>query len=843
MKKHIVLSTAVLCLLFLAALNSALGTAEEKPSSNSFDPISVSKPLYMLTYDHGGLVLWGKEHFVNHLRSAVSWLDRYDSFKIGLDNEAHTYDQLARESPEILDEIRKYLKVYSGRFGIGSCTYGQPLSVFINEESNIRQIGYALKANDLYFGCHPNIYLMSEHAMHCQIPQILKGLGFKGAIMRTHYMMYGYNPTFDASIGWWIGLDGSNITTVPTYKGQGAEFSKTTTDNWILTRYPESNAKKSLEDFRNQFSHIQPLLATRADDAGLRREELVKEYEGKAAYRWILLEELLDEFPAPATDMRTLPNDFVVRMPWGYCGNEIWNQCRVGEVNVLTAESLMTLAMMCGGPDRQRDLDQAWKDLLVAQHHDIQICGLLDDARRHLPASIDMSKNIQAASLRCLGSKMKGGGIGQITAFNPVSWTRSDWLTVTLALPRGAAKTVEVRRDGSLVPSKILSADLHSDGSLRDMRISIFTQVPGLSVASYELEAAEASSSTKNNLIKVESQALALESPYWKIQFSKKGGISSLVDQTSGREMLKPGLRSAFFAGVVNGNEVVSKGQWNLEASQPGIPWVTCRENGFIGSIPYTFQMVLREDTPRIDCSVRFTFDGQQIGRLSDNKRDSYSPFLHEEKLRFKMFPFVEEASIGVRDLPFAVSETLDQYINGIYWTALTDNRTGIAFFNRGTMGSAHEKDGSFSMPLAYAMYYIWGTRMLSGDFSYEFAIYPFSGRWRKADLHRRAVEYNYPLVGLAMQAGDGEFGYLFQPFVIKSSNVIASALFNDRGKTCLRMYEHRGKQSKLDVEYTLGKADWREVDLKGDKLDSHSNPMNWNPWQIKTLYLKELKK
>lgn len=69
-----------------------------------------SKPLHMLTYDHGGPVLWGKDHFVEHLRSAVSWLDRYPSFKIGLDNEVHTYDQFAEEAPEVIEEIRKYPK-------------------------------------------------------------------------------------------------------------------------------------------------------------------------------------------------------------------------------------------------------------------------------------------------------------------------------------------------------------------------------------------------------------------------------------------------------------------------------------------------------------------------------------------------------------------------------------------------------------------------------------------------------------------------------------------------------------------------------------------------------------
>ena len=143
-------------------------------------------PLYLLTYDHGGLVLWGRDHFVKYLHSATDWLDRYPSFKIGLDNEAYTYDKLAEEDPAVIDEIRGYLSKYQGRFGIGTCTYGQPLSVSVNEESNIRQIEYALAADRKYFGTAPDVYLMSEHAMHAQIPQLLKGFGLHGAIMRTH---------------------------------------------------------------------------------------------------------------------------------------------------------------------------------------------------------------------------------------------------------------------------------------------------------------------------------------------------------------------------------------------------------------------------------------------------------------------------------------------------------------------------------------------------------------------------------------------------------------------------------------------------------------------------------
>jgi len=124
--------------------------------------------VYMLTYDHGGLILWGSDHFRERLRNAVAWLDKYPSFKIG--------------------------------------------------------------------------------------------------------------------------LDGSKIATVPTYDGEGAQFGITTVDNWILTRYPGPECDTPMEDFRENFNHINPLLASRADDSGLRREDLVKEYENNPLYTWILLD-------------------------------------------------------------------------------------------------------------------------------------------------------------------------------------------------------------------------------------------------------------------------------------------------------------------------------------------------------------------------------------------------------------------------------------------------------------------------------------------------------------------------------------------------------------------------
>ncbi|MCU0913780.1 MAG: hypothetical protein MUC88_04345 [Planctomycetes bacterium] len=797
--------------------------------------------MYLLTYDHGGLVLWGRDHFLKYLHGAVDWLQRYPSFKIGLENEAYTYDELARQDPTVLDEIRGYLSKYRGRFGIGTCTYGQPLSVFVNEESNVRQIEYALAADRKYFGTAPDVYLMSEHAMHAQIPQLLRGFGFRGAIMRTHYMMYGYNPVFDVPIGWWVGLDGSRVATVPTYQGEGAQFGKTTVDNWILTRYPGPDARQSPADFRREFDRIQPLLASRADDASLRKEDLVKEYEGKPGFQWVLLEELLRLFPVPREELRTAANDFVVRMPWGYCGNEVWNLSRRAEVGVLTAERVATLSALAGGDGGAAELEQAWKSLLVAQHHDIQICGLLADARRFLPESIRLSREVTAKALQQLGARMASGGFPQVVIFNPVSWRRSSWIEVPVALEKGFAAGLEVCHRGKVVPSAILAADTYSDGCLRMARLAVLAELDGLSVGAFELRPASGVAKTAGDpdALRVDSDNLALTTPFWEVRLHAEGGLSSLKDRRTGMEFLRPQGASHLFAGKIDGQDLVAQGRWALEDARGGRTWAIARQTGLIGAIPYTLEMRFYREIPRIDCWMRFRFSGERIGRVTGQVRDSVSGFVHEDKLRFKLLPAVSESAVGVRDLPFAVSETVDCYVNGLYWTAVADGSRGVAVFNRGTMGAVREPDGGFSIPLAYAAYYIWGTRMLAGDFEYEFALYPFAGPWVAVDLHRRAVEYNFPLVGAAARPAEGSLGAMFQPVDVQSRDALVSALYQREGKTYVRVYEYRGGGGKASLGHTPGETRLTEVDLEGRDLGVVGPALDLRPWEIKTVRLE----
>ena len=366
--------------------------------------------------------------------------------------------------------------------------------------------------------------------------------------------------------------------------------------------------------------------------------------------------------------------------------------------------------------------------------------------------------------------------------------------------------------------------------------MAILADPPPLGLAAYTLAPAQGTGPQSTQDVRVDSAGLRVTTSCWVIEFHRDGGMASLRDARNGQELLQPGKRSGFFAGTIDGRPHESKGAWSLEPARGGGPWVVAREAGLLGSIPYCLEMTIHANNPRIDCRATFHFAGQQIGRVSDDPRDATSAFVHEEKLRWKLFPAVGDSPVGVRDLPFVVAETSDRCVEGNYWTALTGANATVGIFNRGTMGSVREEGGGFSVPLAFAMNYIWGTRMLNGDFAYQFALYPAAGDWGQADLHRRALEYNFPCVGVCHDPGNGPLDADVQLLDVSSPGVVLSALTAKGRHVYARLYEYRGREGECSLEYLKGPAQLTEVDLGGREIKPVSSAITLDPWQFKTI-------
>jgi hypothetical protein len=207
--------------------------------------------------------------------------------------------------------------------------------------------------------------------------------------------------------------------------------------------------------------------------------------------------------------------------------------------------------------------------------------------------------------------------------------------------------------------------------------------------------------------------------------------------------------------------------------------------------------------------------------------------------LRFKFFPEIDTVITGIRDLPFAIAETKDKYIEGNYWTAISGKNSGIAFFNKGNMCSIREKDNSFSIPLAFAMYYIWGTRMLYGPFQYEFAILPFHGDWKNAGLHKKALEYSFPLPSIESKPGSGKLGGSLNTFAISTDDdVIMTAMYPHKDVIVARFF--RFSDQRPDSGFIIEKKGFpvNEITMDGDFLRKVNERINLKPWEIKTFQI-----
>ncbi len=803
------------------------------------------KTLNILTYDHGGFVLWGDE-VKPRLRKIYEWMEKYPKLRIGLDYESFTFDEFSRKDPEVVEMIGDLLKKYPDRIGLGATTYGQPLSMFISEESNVRQLTYSIRTNLDYYGVTPPVYAISEFALNNQTPQLISKCGFKAAILRSHVMGYGYTKTFNSAWGRWIGKDLSEIPAVPVYDGMGRGFNCTTLDNWILSRWSEGEAGYDLEDFEEIFKDYEPLLASRYDDLTQPIEKITDYIETKDNYKYVLLEDLPELYGEAVDELKTEDNDFHVQMPWGYCGNEIFNGIRQGEVDALTGEKLNAFSVLLGGESMQKSSEEAWKYILAAQHHDVTICGLLDLSRRFIPESLKNSASVKSNSLDIIKGRFANENCESVLVINPQSFAVDEWIEIPTERDICAY-------DGD---NALECGMIDADGK---KLLNLHVCIPPMTAKRFDIRN-EASSEKSGYSYDKENGILT--TPVYCIKLTPSG-IAYIDDININRRIYDNG-NGALFSAWVNDKECFSNGTWTVNVYSSGAKAV---QLGEIGGIPYRFEMSFAGKRARIDCKTRFEMNGELVGRTDITQGRPVPLTLNghhqEDKLCFVMNLCLDNDRRMVRDLPFAISDwngalrkteeywypndrilvdtevspeesfNSTTYMQGTYWLAMRDKNHGLAVFNRGCMGSA-VMGNKLLIPLLYSNEYMCGTRILNGVFENEFALLPFDDI-SDAEIHRQSMSYNYMPVADVVSKGNGDLDE-FAPaeFSFNGGEIVLTAFYPENGSVFARFCNFSDDAAtavfKIDGEM-------HETDLLGNETEKISDgKLSFKPWEIKTV-------
>ncbi len=804
-----------------------------------------SKKLYILTYEHGGYVLWA-DVVKPRLKKIFEWMEKYPKLRIGLDYESFTFDEFSRCDYEVVALIGKLLEKYPDRVGLGATTYGQPLALTINDESNARQLLYAVRTNLQYFNKTPDVYSISEFALHNQTPQLISQCGYRAALLRSHVMGYGYPKTYDSAWGTWIGKDGTGIPAVPTYDKQGRGYNCTTVDNWILSRWPVDSDLYSLEDFEKMFEKYSPLLASRYDDLTQPIEEVTAYIETKDNYEYALLEDIPSIYGEPVDEYDTTDNDFHVQMPWGYCGNEIFNGCRQGEVNAVEAEKLNAFSVLLGGESFEGENIEAWKYILAAEHHDVTICGLLDLSRRFIPESLKYSKSVKDKALGYIFAPAKYENESSLVVINHHSFPVEQWIEVPVE------KSYAVFDGNEKLSSEIIEKE-NGKSLLLKVNIPAFT-IKTLTLKDEEVKA--------TSLFTFDNATGILTSPLYSIKLTKEG--IDYIKNASTNEFIFENKGESIFTANVNGADCSSQGEWSVELC--GL----CAQavyTGEIGGIPLEFTMKLCGDSAIIDCKTVCQMNNELVGRTDVTQGRPVPLTLnghhHEDKLCLNLNLNLKKDRKMLRDLPYSISQwdgdlrktekywypnddilidtpvspeesfNSTTYFHGIYWVALKDEQKGLAVFNKGCMGCAVQGN-KLLIPLIYSNEYMCGTRILEGTFENEFAIFPFSGEMNNTSIHKTALSYAFPLVATASN------GVCCEKTMFKleteSEDIILTTLYPENDYILARFCNYSDNCSTARFSTELGDLIC-ETDLLANATKAISNNfLEFHPWEIKTV-------
>ena len=239
----------------------------------------------------------------------------------------------------------------------------------------------------------------------------------------------------------------------------------------------------------------------------------------------------------------------------------------------------------------------------MAQPHDIQITGLVADARQFLGTSMEASAEVAQASLRHTAAQMSGGKTAQVTVFNPHSWRRKEWVEVEVPLPPGTGVSLGAERDGQPVPCYAVAPPPQARGSP-----AIAPAVsPGVRPAVGKPgEAGDPGRRARAGLRLVRDHGAAIgfsnrlgdrrgtpDDSHPRLELAaRSAGRTLRSGKTGAPARLCSGLghRGAFFAGRIENRDCESRGRWSFLPFPSGAPSVTAREKGEIGGIPSRFR-------------------------------------------------------------------------------------------------------------------------------------------------------------------------------------------------------------------------------------------------------------
>lgn len=798
-----------------------------------------SQQAYFVDGYHGGIyghypVEWKTQFIADQLSMHPEW-------RICLEIEPETWDTVQVRTPDAYRRLAKMAG--SKRVEFTNPTYAQPYCYNISGESIIRQFQYGIQKINKHF---PEVnfvtYSVEEPCFTSCLPQILKQLGFKYAVLKCPNTCWGgYTNAYGGELVNWVGTDGTSILTVPRYACEELENNST----WQTTAW--ANSETYLDACRK--AGIEHPVGMCFQDAGWKNGPWLGSGGSiKNNSMYVTWKEYIENISVGKTDndWHFSQEDMHVNLMWGsQVLQRIAQQVRASENKIIMAEKMSVMAHLQNGyTATQADLDEAWRTLMLAQHHDSWIVpynrldkqGTWADAiKRWTDSTNAIADHITTSSMQSLDKMDVATDARQecIRIYNTVGIKRKE--VVTISLPREYADSALEIRDWN---NKKIACSLERDGDKTNLLFE--AEVPPFGYSTYRVR--KKSGKIKATAGKtVNDKEYTIENELYKIvvDLSKGGIIKSLIAKKEGNKEFAS-QTSRYALGELRGY-FYEEGKFRSSTETPARLTVLSdnahekriKLEGEIASHPFTQIITLSRGGKHIDFDL--TIDWQKntgIGEYKeDNWRNNRRAYCDDRYKLSVLFPTDLHLPRISKNAPFDVCESKlsntffgswDQIKHNIIlnWVDLAEQQGeyGLALLSDHTTSYSHGEEYPLGLTAQYSGVGLWGPDYkITHPLKMKYALIPHRGKWDNASVATQSDCWNEPLLYSFPSTAKPEAKSFID---LQHTGYQLSAAKLQNGKILLRLFNAEGNDTPQTITFNIPLAGVEEVDLSGNPLE-----------------------
>lgn len=782
-------------------------------------------PVYFVDGYHGGV--YGHYPVEWKTRFIVDQLEAHPEWRIGLEIEPETWDSVALRTPA---DYRRLQRIAADpRVEFTNPTYAQPYCYNISGESIIRQFAYGIRKLRSHFpDAELTTYAVEEPCFTSCLPQILRGFGFRYASLKCPNTCWGgYTAPYGGELVRWTGPDGSSVVASPRHACEELQPESV----WQTRAW--GNESEYLDAcLRHGIAHPVGMCY---QDAGWRYGPWLgagDTVRNRSIYvTWREYFERIARDVAPE-EYRMPQEDVRASLVWGsQVMQRIARAVRSAENRIVAAEKAGAMARIANGfaPDRAQT-DEAWRTLMLAQHHDSWIVpynGLngegtwADHIARWTASAEARCDTLVASALASFDAEPTDGPL-RIRLLNTLAARRREGLAVDL--PEGFGPGAELRdAEGRRIPCAVEGGRLHFTADL-----------PAFGYTTYTVRPARAARARKAD------DRPVLENDMYRIEFDPaRGGVITRLEakHLGGRDLADttggyaPGeLRDYFY----------DEGRFRSSAERPAQierladnEWEQrLRIRGTIASHPFALTVTLRKGDRKIDFDLTIDWRGnvgigayRQQGAFASNRRafydgryklNCYLPLALDRPALWKEAPF-DVCRSTLESTAFRSWDSIRHDIL-LHWADLAErDGAGVALLTDHTTSYTYGDGVPLGLTVQYSGEGLWGRdHKIDRPTRLRFALVPHAGQWDEADIQHESDAWNEPPichVGTRIPAAAASL------LDLSDTGYGLSAAYVEDDAVVVRLFNASGDARPQPLRLGFEPAAIDETDLAGNRL------------------------